>query len=32
VDGITFENRELGRFGVNGTIVLKVASHKLFVR
>jgi hypothetical protein len=32
VDGIPFENRELGRFGVNGRTVLQLASHKLFVR
>jgi hypothetical protein len=29
VDGIPFENRELGRFGVNGRTVLKRASNKL---
>jgi hypothetical protein len=32
VDGITFENREIGRIGVKGRTVLKVASLKFFVR
>jgi hypothetical protein len=32
VDGIPFENRELGRFGENGRTVLKLASHTLSVR
>jgi len=32
VDGIPFEKRELGRFGVNIRTVLKLASDTFFVR